>query len=69
MESARAGLENCTLQRNGYGVAVDNSAQVCGPIPPHVVENCTLQRNGLENCTQRNGYGVAVDNSAQFFRL
>ncbi|KAJ1496302.1 hypothetical protein T484DRAFT_2016317, partial [Baffinella frigidus] len=28
MENAGGRLENCTLQRNGYGVAVDNNAQV-----------------------------------------
>ena len=27
MENSRGGLENCTVRRNGYGVAVDNNAQ------------------------------------------
>ena len=31
MENAGGRLENCTLQRNGYGVAVDNNAQAYPP--------------------------------------
>lgn len=38
MENARGGLENCTVQRNGYGVAVDNNAKV-------FVHGCTLFDN------------------------
>lgn len=39
LENAAGGLENCTLQRNGYGVAVDNNARV-------YVRDCILRDNG-----------------------
>eukprot|EP00281_Chroomonas_sp_CCMP1168_P018253 CAMPEP_0206215216 /NCGR_PEP_ID=MMETSP0047_2-20121206/2074_1 /ASSEMBLY_ACC=CAM_ASM_000192 /TAXON_ID=195065 /ORGANISM="Chroomonas mesostigmatica_cf, Strain CCMP1168" /LENGTH=267 /DNA_ID=CAMNT_0053637491 /DNA_START=60 /DNA_END=860 /DNA_ORIENTATION=+ len=38
MEYATGGLENCTLQRNGYGVAVDNNAKV-------YVRDCVFRDN------------------------
>jgi len=38
MENGGGRIENCTLQRNGYGVAVDNNAQVD-------ISGCTLREH------------------------
>jgi hypothetical protein len=38
MENAAGGIEKCTLQRNGYAVAVDNNAKV-------YLRDCVLRDN------------------------